>query len=212
MKKIDKFNKIIYTLLITFLSSLLFIININIPDLSYYSNRTEIYKFFTGIWLSLKEFDIIYVVLSIFIFYYFYKIYFNGNKFNKKSIINMIVSICITILLLICKSYKIDNTLNTLINSPLQIFKTIILGIGYYFIFYAIIKHILSIKIDKKTKKKTKKRNAIIEVIDEYPFILAFITILVYFVSSIGKVVVVVVVVVISLLGISLTFSIFKYA
>jgi hypothetical protein len=79
---------------------------------------------------------------------------------------------------MIGKSYKLDNTLGVIFATKAQIVKCIFLSIGYYLIFYALLKKISSIKIEFKTKKKTKLLEEIINVIDKYQIIIGIIIIL----------------------------------
>ena len=181
--KISKFNKIIYTVIFTALAMLVFMLNISIQDMNYYSELSSIQQFFIALNLSFNDFDIIYVALGLFIFNYFYKIYFNDVKFNKKSIINMIISFLLSVFILISKSYKINNTLETLHSTPAQVVKSLLLLIGYFLIIYAVLKHISNLKLVKNLEEKSKKKNPIWEkvkkVINNHPFILSFILILV---------------------------------
>lgn len=154
MKKVIKLNKIIYTLIFAILSTLVFTLNIARPNMAFYANDNILYQYATEVWLSFKEFDTAYVTLFIFIYYAYYNIYFDGTKLSGKNFINSSIAIILTTITLIGKSYKIDNTLNTIVESTPQIIKFIILSFGYYFIFYAIIKKITSIKININFKKK----------------------------------------------------------
>ena len=156
--KISKFNKIIYTVIFTALAMFVFMLNISIQDMNYYSELSSIQQFFIALNLSFNDFDIIYVALGLFIFNYFYKIYFNDVKFNKKSIINMIISFLLSVFILISKSYKINNTLETLHSTPAQVVKSLLLLIGYFLIIYAVLKHISNLKLVKNLEEKSKKK------------------------------------------------------
>jgi hypothetical protein len=168
MKKLIKLNKIIYTLIFAVLSTLVFIVNIARPNMSFYANDSILYQYATEVWLSLKEFDTIYVTLFIFIYYAYYNIYFDGTKLSGKSFINSAIAIILTTITLIGKCYKIDNTLNTMVESTPQIIKFIILSFGYYFIFDAIIKKITSIKININSKKKSPRQQKIEKFLNKY--------------------------------------------
>lgn len=156
MKKLEKINKILYTIILTAFTTLVFVVNISQPNMSFYANKSKAYQLATEIWLSVKEFDIIYVTMAIFVFYAYYKIYFNQEKLNKKDFVNSIIAVILSAITIIGKSYKIDNTLATIFGSTSQLIKCILLSIGYYFMFYAILKAISSIKIEKNNKKKAK--------------------------------------------------------
>ena len=67
--------------------------------------------FFTEFGSSVKEYDIIYLTLFVFILYFYNNVYFNGDKYNKKSIVITIVSLFMSIFTVMGKSYVIDGTL-----------------------------------------------------------------------------------------------------
>ena len=162
MKKLEKINKILYTIILTSFTTLVFVVNIARPNMSFYASQSKNYQLATEIWLSVKDFDVIYVTMAIFVFYAYYRIYFNGEKLGKKCLINSIIAVILSAITIIGKSYKIDNTLSTIFGTTSQLVKCILLAIGYYFMFYAILKAISSIKIEpnfKKKKQKTRKSN-----------------------------------------------------
>lgn len=178
MKKTEKVNKILYTLIFTFFTMLIFVMAINEQNMSFYQNESWLYQFVMGISLSIKEFDVMYVALGVFVFYTYYHIYFDGSKLNRDSFINSIISVILTFVVIIGKSYKIDNSLGTIFNTPAQVFKCVCLGLGYYFVFYALFKKLNSIRIEKKVKKKSPKWEKIINKIDKYHILIAIVVIL----------------------------------
>lgn len=180
MKKLEKINKILYTIILTAFTTLVFVVNISQPNMSFYANESKAYQLATEIWLSVKEFDIIYVTMAIFVFYAYYKIYFNQEKLNKKDFVNSIIAVILSAITIIGKSYKIDNTLATIFGSTSQLIKCILLSIGYYFMFYAILKAISSIKIEKNNKKKSKKLEKIINFINKHQTLLGLIIIIIF--------------------------------
>lgn len=146
--------------------------------MSFYQDENTIYQLATEIWLSIEEFDIAYVTLGIFIFYAYFQIYFNGTKLTKTSLINMIISIILTITIIIGKSYKIDNTLNIIFATPAQTIKFILISIGYYLIFYALLKKLSSIHLKKYFQKKKPNDSKFKKIINKYQIPIAIIVIL----------------------------------
>ena len=179
MNKITQLNKVLYVLIFTVATMLVFVVNINQQDISFYSQSSPTYQFFLELYLSVQNFDIIYVTLGIFIYYTYYHIYFDGKKLTKESFINSAIAVLLTFIIIIGKSYKVDNTLGTIFNTKAQIVKCIFLGIGYYFMFYALLKKICQLKLEHiKSKKKNKIWEKITKVIDKYQIIFAIVIIL----------------------------------
>lgn len=180
MKKLEKINKILYTIILTSFTTLVFVVNIARPNMSFYASQSKNYQLATEIWLSVKDFDVIYVTMAIFVFYAYYRIYFNGEKLGKKSLINSIIAVILSAITIIGKSYKIDNTLSTIFGTTSQLVKCILLAIGYYFMFYAILKAISSIKIELNFKKKSKKLEKITNFINKHQALLGLIIIVLF--------------------------------
>ena len=180
MKKLEKINKILYTIILTSFTTLVFVVNIARPNMSFYASQSKSYQLATEIWLSVKDFDVIYVTMAIFVFYAYYRIYFNGEKLGKKSLINSIIAVILSAITIIGKSYKIDNTLSTIFGTTSQLVKCILLAIGYYFMFYAILKAISSIKIELNFKKKSKKLEKITNFINKHQALLGLIIIVLF--------------------------------
>ena len=149
-----KFNKYLYTFIFSIISVLVFLIDYKMCDAIHLSNDDLFVNFFIEIYQSIKNFDIIYVALWVFVFYFYYDLYFDGKKYSKINFIWIGMAIFFSIFTVIGNSYLIDNTLNTLYSSLAQIFKTIIFLLGYYLIYYAIIKKIFTIKYNFEFLKK----------------------------------------------------------
>lgn len=147
----NKVNKVLYLICICALSMSVFIFDYSQPNIAFYSNYSFINKFIMEIFDSIKSFDIAYITIFIFMFYFFYKVYFNGDKINKKYVI---ISMIISLIIVIFSSYSLTNKLDLLYISFAQVFKTIIFFFGYYFIIYAFIKQFSKIKITKEDLKK----------------------------------------------------------
>lgn len=102
---------------------------------------------------SLREYDVIYLLFFAFIYYFYLSVYFKENNDKKYCKLCIIFSIIFTFITIIGKSYIIDNTLNNLYLSSVQIVKTIIYILGYYLAYYAITKKIVSFKFSFSKKK-----------------------------------------------------------
>ena len=160
MKKIPK---ILVTLLFTILT--LMILNININPWQIPNPKGVLYEL---IWV-VKEFDININLMGIFIFIFYYKIYFDGTKLNKMSIVNIIISIVSSISLVIGKLLQVDNIGEKYFTSSSHFIKCGLLFIGYYLIIYSVIKYLIK-KIDSKSNMKIqkKKSNKVLEFIDNH--------------------------------------------
>ena len=80
------FNRIIYTAILTFLSSLVFIMEFKPANGTYLENHNETYKFLIDIYNSLRDFDVVWVLLIVFIFYFYYNV-ISGNLENLLKVI-----------------------------------------------------------------------------------------------------------------------------
>ena len=154
MDKLYKFNKYLYLFIFTIITMLVFLIRFEFNDKMSFDNSNYLSNFFAEFGSSFKNYDIIYVTLLVFILYFYNSIYFNEEKYGKKNIIITIISFLISILTVLGKSYVIDGTLRNIYMSDVQIFKSMIFLIGYWIIYYAIIKKLFSIYFKKKDKKK----------------------------------------------------------
>lgn len=138
----------------------------------------------------LKNFDIIHLIIGIFIFYFYYQVYYNDNeKFTKKNIIIAIISVVLATIITIGKNIQYRNEFPNIFNLVL-LMKSSILFFGSYFAFYALIKKISLLdiqKFKKNNKKKLKKKQnnliksmgkKIITFFDCHPIISSFILII----------------------------------
>lgn len=151
----EKFNKYLYIFIFSVLTLLVFILKIEECSEYYLFHNNVIVNFFSELYYSLEGFDIIYVSLYIFILYFYSKVYFDDKIQYKNKTISIVLSIIFSIITVIGKSYSMNNTLNILYSSPGQVFKTIVYLLGYYLIYYSILKKVLNINIKNfKLKKK----------------------------------------------------------
>ena len=131
------FNRIIYTAILTFLSSLVFIMEFKPANGTYLENHNETYKFLIDIYNSLRDFDVVWVLLIVFIFYFYYNVFFNSDKSKKGKVLSALVSLWFVGVTIVGKCFAIDNSLRSIYCSEAQIIKTILLSIGYFIIFYS---------------------------------------------------------------------------
>ena len=141
---------------LSYITTLLLVIDINLEELVYGET-----SWFMQINQLLMDFNIVDVFMGIFVYFFYYNVYFNGEKFTKKNIIISVISIILSILMVIGKNLQILNAFPNLSNIAMFIESTVIF-FGFYFIFYALLKKFISIDIsfdNKKTKpKKSKKK------------------------------------------------------
>ena len=151
------FNRIIYTAILTFLSSLVFIMEFKPANGTYLENHNETYKFLIDIYNSLRDFDVVWVLLIVFIFYFYYNVLFNSDKSKKGKVLSALVSLWFVGVTIVGKCFAIDNSLRSIYCSEAQIIKTILLSIGYFIIFYSLCISIINFRINI-VKKKSQSR------------------------------------------------------
>ena len=144
MNNKNNFYKIIIIFLMTGISMHIFVIEPKIIEIAHSETINIIYKFYLSLWVSMKEFDIIWIIFFIFIYYFFYKNYHIDNKWTKIKTISSIISAIISIIILVLISIHNYHNLTMLYKSSIQIYKCIIISIGYYLIIYIIIRNILT--------------------------------------------------------------------
>ena len=176
MNKIVVFNKFVYALIFSMISTLVFIVDFAPVNPAYLVEDIAIYRFISEIHIAMDNYNGISVILWIFIFYFYFSVYFDGKTNRKKSIFLILISIIISIFTIICKSYSYDNTLNVIYSSNVQILKTVVFFIGYVLIYYAIFKKISTLKLDLSIFKK--KNKFIVDKINKHPVITSFILIM----------------------------------
>lgn len=167
---VDIVNKIVYTLIATLFSSLVFILKFEKINGLFLRNNSGLYKFFTEIYDSLRPFEISSVILLIFIFYFYFNSFFNKRNSKKQKLFSIFIALVFTVITLIGKSLAIDNTLQTLYTTEAQIVKSILLGIGYFFIYFSVSLNFLS--IDFRHVKKKPKTSKVEAIFDKYHVII----------------------------------------
>ena len=154
------FNRIIYTAILTFLSSLVFIMEFKPANGTYLENHNETYKFLIDIYNSLRDFDVVWVLLIVFIFYFYYNVLFNSDKSKKGKVLSALVSLWFVGVTIVGKCFAIDNSLRSIYCSEAQIIKTILLSIGYFIIFYSLCISIINFRINIVIKKSQSRVGA----------------------------------------------------
>ena len=152
----NKINKYIFIFMFSIISMLVFILRFEAYNPLFIENfgNVEFFNFVREFRYSLKEFDVIYVITWFLILYFYSKVYFDGKKDKKRMLFCVITSIILTIVTIIGKSYLLNNSLEFLFSSVMQIIKTIIFTLGYYLIYYALLKKLLYLKFNFKSLKK----------------------------------------------------------
>jgi len=175
MNKINKANKIVYTIIFSIMTILVFIIKFEYQKFVHDPSSNMLVAYFYELSASFNDFDIMYVSLWAFIGYFYYHTYFDGTKYDKKKLFYTIIAIIFTLITLVGKSYLVDDTLSTLYKNGIQVLKMIIFAFGYYFMYYAIIKKVASIKFGELISKK--KTTFLEEKINNHPVLTSFVII-----------------------------------
>ena len=136
-------SKIIVITLFTLLTTMLLVIDYTSIGIT--QSNTNIFIELNQV---LKNFDIIYLIIGTFIFYFYYQVYYNDNeKFTKKNFIIAIISIVLSTIITIGKNLQYRNEFPNIYNLVL-LMKSSILFFGSYFAFYAF-SYIYNIRIWK---------------------------------------------------------------
>ena len=134
--------KLFCIFLFTGFSLHIFILDLRIINLNFSGVDNAIYTFYLILWKSMESFDIIWIILGIFLFDFFYHTYFTLGVWKINRLIIIFVSIIISSFILIFNSLYIYHDLRMLFSSFVQVYKCLMVGIGYYFIIYAILKRL----------------------------------------------------------------------
>ena len=153
MSKMNKFNKYLYAFIFSIISMSVFIMKFEAYS-PFFLKGDAVSNFFTEFEYAVNGFDVVYVTVWFFMFYFYFNIYFDGEKFNKKKLICMIISIVLTVVTIVGRSYSMVNSMEMLYSSLMQIVKTVLFSLGYYLIYYALLRKLFSIKIDFNNVKK----------------------------------------------------------
>lgn len=152
----NKFNKYLYIFIFSVMTTLIFLIEFKPYIPIEWTTIDSSITFFEELSHSLRDYDISHLLLFVFIYFFYSSVYFNDRKKKSNNKTCIIVSMIFSIFTIVCKSYLVDNTLNNIYLSSVQVVKTIIYFLGFYFAYYAIILKIVNAKIDFDfSKKKT---------------------------------------------------------
>lgn len=178
------FSKVLVIILFTFFT--MFLLTIDYTNIGLTQNYNNI---FLEINQFLKSFDIIHFLIGIFIFYFYYQVYYDDSDFTKKNIILVIISTICSTIILIGKNLQLRNSFPNIFE-PILLIKSLIIFLGSYFAFYAILKKVFQANFFKIFKKKRKKKSNktflkfrqigknILSFIDKHPIITTIIFIL----------------------------------
>lgn len=144
MKKEIYFWKVVYIFLLTMVSLHIFVLNLEIQTPSFFAIENEVYKFNLTFWSALDGLHSTWIVLGIFIFYFYYHTYFIEKKFKRREVFLSILAMIISVVILVLKSFDYYNNLDMIFSSSVQLFKCFLVGMGYYFMIYAILKWLFS--------------------------------------------------------------------
>lgn len=141
-----RFSRLFYLFLLTGFTLHIFILDLKIPDASYVGVENWFYQFYLTLWLAMEEFDVIWIISAIFIYYFYEQVYFIGDPNSWKKKILVMISIFLSIIILIGTSFYYYGNLKMIFCSFIQVYKCFMVGIGYYFMIYAILKKIFLIR------------------------------------------------------------------
>ena len=153
MSKMNKFNKYLYAFIFSILSMSIFIMKFEAYN-PIFLKGDSVTNFFTEFEYAVNGFDVVYVTVWIFMLYFYFNVYFDGEKFNKKKLFCMIISIILTVVTVVGRAFSLSNSLVILYSSSMQIIKTVFFTFGYFLIYYALLRKLFNIKINLKNVKK----------------------------------------------------------
>lgn len=148
--------KIFCVFIFTVFSLHIFALNLSVFELNY-ENLDKTYGFFLAIWSSMNHFDISWIILGIFIYDFYYHQYFIEGNWKINKLIVIILSAIFSILILLKTSYDLYKDFRIIYISFAQFYKSLMVGIGYYFFIYAILKKILFISNKQKEMSLNEK-------------------------------------------------------
>lgn len=184
MKKLleKKYIKIILLIVLAFLSICVLCINLNEVNVSNLSAQSRLAKFFEKCIESFEGNNVAYVPIFIALYYFYSKTYFDGKKINKVSVI---LSIFFSVMMVLGYSYKTTNSWDLIFGSGFQLMKSIIVMLGYYTMFYIVIKKLYEF-IGSHEIREAKSDNKVINFIfEKHAFIMPFIIILLFWIPYI---------------------------
>lgn len=179
MKKLleKKYTKVILLAILAFLSICVFSINLDQIDINKLESGNRIAKFFEKCIKSFQGNNIAYILIFIALYYFYSKTYLDGKKINKVAVV---LSTFFSIMMVLGYSYQRINSWDLVFGSGFQLMKSIIVILGYYTMFYIVIKKLYEM-IDRYEIKEIKSNSKVINFIfEKHAFIMPFIIILLF--------------------------------
>ena len=133
--------KIILVFIMSFLTLISIIINLDKVDLANEIQESHIEKDIITFYKALPSLNISYFFMFIFIYYFYYRFYFINKKINKSIIF---LSIFLSIMMVLGYSFYKNNSWDMLFDGNIQMVKSIIKVLGYYFIIYILINRLFN--------------------------------------------------------------------
>ena len=175
--------KIIVIFIFSYLTTMLFSINVNFEHIVIDDNL------FVQIRSIISDFDVIQIIVGFIIYFYYYSIFFDGQKYTRKNVLITILSVVLAVLITIGKHLELSKMFPNLSNFVV-LFETSTMFFGSYLVFYSVFKKIINsdfsiVLSDDKPKnvKKSKKKSChnfvkkVIEFVRKHPFFSVFILI-----------------------------------
>ncbi len=171
--KESRFKKFLYPFLFAGLSLNVFLINVDSVKV------VEGIGSFWNLFLeSILPLEGKYLWIFFLMYYFYYHIYFDGEKINKGNVVlSCIFSFC-TIMGL-CYS-TVSSSLGILFSSLVQIYKFVLLFVGYYVIYYAILKWVTRLKFNRIALRLPKLEKIKDKRLASYVFVMFLVWLLVF--------------------------------
>ncbi|MEE3342966.1 MAG: DUF6020 family protein [Bacilli bacterium] len=149
-----KLNTLLFSIIVSVFIIIPFIVKFEVSKGVYYDNPNKLYQAIVNVYNSFEEFDIKWSLLFLFVFSFVYRV-FKEHLSKKQIIIGIGTSLLLTCITMIGKALSINDNLVPLFQPSYQIVKSIVIGLGYFFIYYILYCKIikLNIKIDFSKKK-----------------------------------------------------------
>lgn len=161
-----KSTRVLLILLMTIFSVLACYLSLNIPNMGSSVSGSHLSRIILNFSNSLPSLDISHFFVFIFIFYFFYQFYFKGEKV-KKSIV--ILSLFFSSCLVLGYSFHHTNSLDLITQGEIQIIKSIIKIIGYYFMIYILIKKLFDGIVYLGSKEEFKENKYLNFIFNKHP-------------------------------------------
>ena len=179
-------KRVVGTIIMSIFATMIFILDYIPSDAVYfYERQGSLYKFLNDLNNCTKSFDMSTLFMFIFIFYFIYHAFFNKKNNIYKYLFSFFFGFIFAFITLIGKSLNYNNTLELLFSNSHQIFKSVVLGFGYLFIYWNIILFFINIDFKLFKKPKKKKGNKLVSFIKNNYIVFTFIFIIVAWIPRI---------------------------